>query len=286
MSRETFGVCGSGTMGIGIAYAAVAAGYRVVLYDLTDDVVNRAMQSLKGIAAKGVERGKITSAEADEMLANIATTTALEGMHGAVMVVEAIVENLSVKRDLFSALEAIVADDAILASNTSSLSITEIANGLHHPERVVGLHFFNPAHIMKLVEVIGGHLTTSDVLDRTMEICRRLGKTAVRAEDTPGFIVNRVARNFYGEAMRIVGEGGATVQQVDAAMRGVGFKMGPFELMDLIGIDINYAVTQSVYGQYYNEARFRPHLIQRKMVDAGRIGKKSGGGFYSEEATS
>lgn len=276
----TIGICGAGTMGSGIAYAAAAAGYDVLLYDVSEEFIARGLGHVARFLKTGVERGRISREAADALQARVRPSPDLAGFAPCALVVEAIIEDLQAKRDLFMRLETIVAADAILASNTSSLPITAISTPLAHPERVVGMHFFNPAHIMKLVEVIQGYRTAADVAEKTMEISRAMGKTPVLAKDTPGFIVNRVARNFYGEALRIVGEGGATVEQVDRCMRGVGFRMGPFELMDLIGIDVNLAVTESVYEQYFHEPRFRPHIIQRKMVEAGLLGKKSGGGFY------
>lgn len=275
-----FGVCGAGTMGSGIAYAAALAGYSVRLYDISQEAVDRGAAQIARFIQGSLDRGKLDEAGATELRARIVVTLNLDEMVGAEIVVEAAIERLDLKQDLFARLEAIVPEDAILASNTSSLAITEIAARLSRPERMVGMHFFNPAHIMKLVEVIQGYRTSDEVLERTIAITRALGKVPVRAKDTPGFIVNRVARNFYGEAFRIVGEGAATHDQVDRCMKAVGFKMGPFELMDLIGIDVNFAVTQSVYDQYFNEARFRPHLIQKKMVESGQLGKKSGKGFY------
>lgn len=274
------GVCGAGTMGSGIAYAAALAGYTVKLYDISPEAVERGGAQIRKFVAGSVERGKLAEADAATLLERVATTLSLADMAGAEIVVEAAVERLDAKQELFAGLESIVPEDSILASNTSSLAITEIAARLAHPERVVGMHFFNPAHIMKLVEVIQGYRTSADVVERTMAITRALGKTPVLAKDTPGFIVNRVARNFYGESFRIVGEGAANHEQVDRCMKAIGFKMGPFELMDLIGIDVNFAVTQSVYDQYFHEARFRPHLIQKKMVESGKLGRKSGGGFY------
>jgi 3-hydroxybutyryl-CoA dehydrogenase len=278
--QSKFGVCGAGTMGSGIAYAAGLAGFDVVLYDIGETQIARGRAQVEKFVAGSVERGKLSREAADEILGRMTLTTSLEDFAGATVVVEAAVERMDVKQDLFARLESIVDEQAILASNTSSLPITEIGAGLAHPERLVGMHFFNPAHIMKLVEVIEGYRTSAETIERTIELCRTLGKTPVRAKDTPGFIVNRVARNFYGEAFRIVGEGAATHEQVDRCMRSIGFKMGPFELMDLIGIDVNFAVTESVYAQYFYEARFRPHLIQRKMVESGLLGKKSGKGFY------
>ena len=280
MGSGKFGVCGSGTMGIGIAYAASAAGYDVVLYDLNEEILAKALGKISAYVAKGVERNKLTEEEGEALKGRVTTSTDLSAMAGAGVVVEAIIEQLDIKRELFGKLEEILDADAIIATNTSSIAVTEMANGMKHPERVVGMHFFNPAHIMKLVEVIKGFATSEETIQRTVELSKELGKTPVRVKDTPGFIVNRVARNFYGEAFRIVGEGAALHEQVDQCLKAIGFRMGPFELMDLIGIDVNFAVTQSVYGQYFNEARFQPHLIQKKMVESGRIGKKAGGGFY------
>ena len=283
MAEKMFGVCGAGTMGAGIAYAASAAGYRVVLNDVSSEAIDRGLASIDRFVATGVERGKIADDDGRSLRERISGDTGLEGMADATIVVEAIIEDLDIKQDLFGRLEGIVSEDAILATNTSSLSVTEIAGSLSRPGRFIGMHFFNPAHIMKLVEVIRGYRTDPATVERTIAITKELGKTPVTASDTPGFIVNRVARNFYGEALKIVGEGAATFEQVDRAMKGIGFRMGPFELMDLIGIDINFAVTQSVHGQFFGEPRFRPHLIQKGMVDSGRIGKKAGGGFYSDE---
>ena len=280
MADKHFGVCGAGTMGVGIAYAAAAVGYTVWLYDLNDEALERGVTIVGKFLSKGLERGKITEEGAAALRERIHTTTDLSSFANASVVVEAIVEKLEIKQELFAQLEAIVDSETILGTNTSSLAVTEIANGLKHPERVVGMHFFNPAHIMKLVEVIEGFSTSEETMQKTVALSRELGKTPVRAKDTPGFIVNRVARNFYGEAFRIVGEGASSHDQIDRSLKSVGFRMGPFELMDLIGIDINYAVTQSVYDQYFHEARFRPHLIQKKMVESGKLGKKSGGGFY------
>lgn len=279
-STRTFGVCGAGTMGSGIAYAAAAVGYDVWLYDISDDMLERGRSSIAKYLSIGVERAKLTQQESELISARIRTTTRLEDLIDCVIVVEAILERIDAKQELFRRLESIVADDAILASNTSSLPITALAQALSHPERCVGMHFFNPAHIMRLVEVIEGFQTSAGAMEQTVAITRELGKVPVRAKDTPGFIVNRVARNFYGESFRIVGEGAATHEQVDRCMRAIGFRMGPFELMDLIGIDVNLMVTRSVYDLYFDEPRFRPHLIQQKMVESGRLGKKSGGGFY------
>jgi 3-hydroxybutyryl-CoA dehydrogenase len=281
-STKKFGVCGAGTMGSGIAYAAALAGYDVRLYDIAPEPLERGAAQIAKIVQGGIERGKLTDETAADLRTRLVTTGSLEEFAGAEIVVEAAIERLDIKQELFAKLEAIVPADAILASNTSSLPITAIAAKLAHPERVVGMHFFNPAHVMRLVEVIEGFRTSAEVIERTAGIAKRMEKVPVRAKDTPGFIVNRVARNFYGEAFRIVGEGAATHEQVDRCMKAIGFKMGPFELMDLIGIDVNLMVTESVYAQYFDEARFRPHLIQQKMVESGLLGKKSGRGFYEK----
>lgn len=281
--KKVFGVSGAGTMGAGIAYAAAAAGYRVVLTDINEDATARGLSAVHSFVEKGLAREKISEEIATSIRESVSVSTDVDSFAGATIVVEAIVEDLEIKRSLFRAIEAVVPDEAILATNTSSLSVTEIASALEHPNRFIGMHFFNPAHIMKLVEVVRGFATDPEVVVKTIEISKELGKVPVTASDTPGFIVNRVARNFYGEALKIVGEGGASYEQVDSAMKGLGFRMGPFELMDLIGIDINYSVTQSVHGQFYGEPRFRPHLIQKGMVDSGKIGRKAGGGFYPVE---
>jgi 3-hydroxybutyryl-CoA dehydrogenase len=196
-------------------------------------------------------------------------------------VIEAVVEKLEVKQDIFRRLEAICQSNAIFATNTSSLSITAIASVLSRPERVVGMHFFNPAHLMKLVEIIRGHRTAEAVVSRASDLARALGKIPVHAKDTPGFIVNRCARPFYGEALRVLGEGIASPEDIDRIVKlEGGFKMGPFELMDLIGIDVNLAVTQSMYDQTFGEPRYRPHVIQKNMVNANLLGRKTKRGFY------
>jgi 3-hydroxybutyryl-CoA dehydrogenase len=195
-------------------------------------------------------------------------------------VVEAIPEEIGLKRDAFRLLDGAAVPSTILASNTSSLPIARIAAATQHPQRVLGMHFFNPVPLMQLVEVVAGPMTDQAVTDSVALFARRLGKTPVVAADTPGFIVNRVARPFYLEALRIVGEGAASVDAVDAAMRGIGFRMGPFELIDAIGLDVNLAVSMSVFEQFFFDPRYRPHLLQRSLVDAGRLGRKSGGGFY------
>ncbi len=276
-----FGLVGMGTMGIGIAQVAALAGLEVVIYDINATVLRHALERARAELEKGVSKGKIASEAANEAFSRLHARTRLADLGHCDIVVEAVIEDLRVKKDLFRHLEADTKPTTILATNTSSLSVTAIASAVKRPERVVGMHFFNPAHIMKLVEIVQGHRTGHETIDRTVELAKRMGKTPVVVHDTPGFIVNRIARPFYGEALRLLGENVATVEQIDRLARdSAGFPMGPFELMDLIGIDVNFAVTQSMYEQYFGEPRYRPHPIQKRMVDAGLIGKKAGRGFY------
>jgi 3-hydroxybutyryl-CoA dehydrogenase len=277
---KSIGVIGAGTMGSGIALSCALAGFDVVLNDVSDEYLQRAYRNLGTLMDKMTERGKLTLDHANKAALRIRTSSHFEHLKTCELVIEAAVEKLSVKQELFSRLDEICPVDTIFASNTSSLSITAIGSAARKPHRVLGLHFFNPAHIMKLVEIVRGHETTDDVMYRAEGFVKQLGKIPVLAKDTPGFIVNRVARNFYGEAFRIAGDGIATYEQVDSIIRSHGFAMGPFQLMDLIGIDVNFAVTQSVYEQFFGEERFRPHLLQQKMVEANLLGKKTGRGFY------
>jgi 3-hydroxybutyryl-CoA dehydrogenase len=284
MAITTIGILGAGTMGSGIAQNAALSGFNVLLYDAFADALPRALDRIKANLVRSVEKGRLTQQQADAALGNIHIHSTLTQLQRSDFLIEAAVEDLAVKKELFHKLEEIVPAHAIFASNTSSLSITSIASATKRPALVVGMHFFNPPTIMKLVEVVRGKQTSDETIRITTDLASQLGKVAVQCKDTPGFIVNRVARPFYGEALRLLGEGVATVETIDEIVRrSGGFKMGPFELMDLIGIDVNYAVTQSVYEQFFHEPRFRPHPIQRQMVEAGTLGRKTKRGFYSYE---
>lgn len=274
----TVGICGAGTMGRGIAIASLLAHHRVVLFDINQAAVDSAIIYVKAQLAKSVEKGKF-SAEAYAAM-DIVGGVELTLMSSCDIVVEAVAEVLEIKHRLFTALEAIVGSECILTSNTSSISIASIARVLSNPGRFAGLHFFNPAHIMKLVEVIRGPRTSETTIDVCVGFAKDLAKTPVVAKDAPGFIVNRIARNFYNESQRIVMEGASSIDTVDTLIKGLGFKMGPFELMDLIGVDVNLDVTKSQWQQFYQEPRFTPSLLQQQMVDAGLHGKKTGRGFH------
>ncbi len=281
-------IIGAGTMGAGIAQVAAAAGHPVRLFDQQAEAVHEGIKRTGKGLDKLVERGKMSREDVDTLMARITPAERLDDLADAGLVIEAIVEDRDIKAGLFQTLEALCADDCILATNTSSISVTAISAGMARPERLVGMHFFNPAPIMKLVEVISGLATDPGIVELIYQTAMSWGKVAVHARSTPGFIVNRVARPFYAEGLRIVEEGGATAAEVDACLKSsTGFRMGPFELMDLIGNDVNYAVTRSVYDAYYQDTRFRPSLLQADMVAAGRLGRKSGQGYfnYSDGAT-
>ncbi|WP_319517636.1 3-hydroxyacyl-CoA dehydrogenase NAD-binding domain-containing protein [uncultured Martelella sp.] len=280
-TTATIGVIGAGTMGAGIAQLAAAAGHPVLLFDAKEGAAATGRERMVAGLKKLIARGKIDAAKADAIIDRVQPVATMEALAPAALVVEAIVEDLDIKRKLFAALEDVVAPEAILATNTSSISVTAIARDLKQPGRFVGMHFFNPAVIMKLVEVISGVATSKEVAETVFATAENWGKIAVHAKSTPGFIVNRVARGFYAEALRLYEEQVADPATLDAIMTGAGgFRMGPFELMDLIGHDVNYAVSLSVFTAYYQEPRFRPALSQLELVNAGRLGRKSGQGFY------
>jgi 3-hydroxybutyryl-CoA dehydrogenase len=281
---EKIGVLGAGTMGAGIAQVVAQGGFETLLYDIKQEFIEAGLGRIGAFLKGSRERGKISAEEEQQILDRLHSTTKLEDFAGYTLIIEAAPEILDLKRDIFKQLDAICGPETLIATNTSSFSVTAIAASTQHTERVLGLHFFNPPALMALVEVIQGDRTTDETMDKATALVRAIGKTPARAKDTPGFIVNRIARPFYNESLRILGDGGATVETVDRIMKEAGnFRMGPFELMDLIGIDVNFAVTKSVYEQFFHEPRFRPHPIQRQMVEAGTLGRKTKRGFYSYE---
>ena len=280
--KVKIGVVGAGTMGAGIAQVAAQAGLRVVLTDTNPEQLKKAEQQISSSLLKLTEKGKFSSEEAEEIKNNMAYSTQLSEHQEAALVIEAIVENLAVKHQVFTQLEQVVSPTCILASNTSSLSIASIGSCLQDPSRFLGIHFFNPATLMPLVEVIPGVATSSENTQRIEELITSWQKTVVVCKDTPGFIVNRVARPFYGEALRIYEEGLADFATIDWAMTTIGgFKMGPFTLMDYIGNDINYTVTETVFAAFYYDPRFKPSFTQKRHMEAGFLGRKTGRGFYN-----
>jgi 3-hydroxybutyryl-CoA dehydrogenase len=276
----SIGVLGAGAMGSGIAQVAAAHGHRVMLIDADHTALQRAQAAIESAARREVEKGRLDREET--LISRLEYHgEGLEAFAGCAMVIEAVVERLDVKRELFSRVERVVGDECVLATNTSSLSIAAIAGACRKPGRVIGVHFFNPAPVMPLVEIIPWMGTDSGVTVRARTLVDGWKKTTVIAADTPGFIVNRVARPYYGEALRILDEGIADVATIDWAMREIGgFRMGPFELMDLIGLDVNFAVTNAVFQALFFDPRYRPSITQQRMVDAGRLGRKTGRGFY------
>ncbi len=282
--NSLIGVIGSGAMGSGIAQVAASAGHSVVVFDNNIQALQKAETSLTASLQKLVEKQKITAEQQKNILQRTRFVSELNQLGGSHLIIEAIVENLDVKKNLFSELEKIVDDNCVLATNTSSLSVTSIAAACRKPGRVIGIHFFNPATIMQLVEIIPGIATEKEVTLAARQRIDAWGKTTVIAKDTPGFIVNRVARPFYSEALRIFEEGIADMATIDWAMKEMGgFKMGPFELMDLIGHDVNYVVTETVWKQMYYDPKFKPALSQKRLLEAGFLGRKSQRGFYSYE---
>ncbi|MCW8862757.1 MAG: 3-hydroxyacyl-CoA dehydrogenase [Rhodospirillales bacterium] len=280
----TIGIVGAGAMGRGIAQIAIAGGMTVLLHDTRDGAADEAIAFVGGMLARAVEKGKMDKAAADAAASRMKKAEALVNLATCHVIIEAIVEDLDVKKGLLRDLEGIVSGDCILASNTSSLSVTAIAAACDRPERVAGFHFFNPVPLMKLVEVIKGVLTDEWAADALHTIAGRMGHTAVRAADTPGFIVNHAGRGYGTEALRIVGESVTNFATVDRIMRETaGFRMGPFELLDLTALDVSHPVMESIYHQYYEEPRYRPSPITRQRLAAGLVGRKTGRGFYSYE---
>lgn len=274
-------ICGAGTMGRGIALSALQAGHSVVLFDTHDGVLTTAHEYIENQINKLVEKGKIAADSATIMLGQLHCSPVITKAAEGDIVIEAIIEKPEAKYELFSALEHNgLSEYAILATNTSSLSVNQLSTKLRHPQNFIGLHFFNPANLMKLVEVVQSRQTAPEVVSRSVDFVKTLGKSPVLVKDVPGFIVNRVARNYYNEAMKIATESASEPEQIDRIMKSLGFKMGPFELMDLIGNDVNLEVTKSVYEQYFHEPRFTPSIYQQEIVNAGRFGRKTGKGFH------
>ena len=275
-------VIGSGTMGSGIAQVAATSGCTVKLFDLNQEALTKSKNALETTLSKLVEKGKIDLTEKSRIQNNIFYVNTLKDLSDSDLVIEAIVENLEVKRKVFSELETLVSENTILASNTSSLSIASIAASCQKPERVIGIHFFNPAPLMQLVEVIPAVQTSEEVLRKSVQIISDWKKVVAVAKDTPGFIVNRVARPFYSESLRIYDEGVADFATIDWALKTIGgFRMGPFELMDMIGHDVNYIVTETVFTAFYFDPKFKPSFTQKRLLEAGFLGRKSGRGFYN-----
>ncbi len=272
-------VVGGGTMGLGIAQTFAMAGFETLLFDIDAVSLANAQQTIKKNLAIGVQKNKFSATQMDDTLALLSFSNELSAVV-ADLVVEAIVERLEVKINLFGSLSLQNSDLCIFGSNTSSLSITKMAAGIPNPERVIGIHFFNPAHLMRLVEVISGSKTSSVVAQSIFDLCQKIGKYPVMVRDTPGFIVNRVARSYYTESLKTLEEGVADIKTIDRLLENAGFAMGAFRLMDTIGNDVNLAVTKSLFEGFFGEPRFRPSRLQQQKVDAGLLGKKTGEGFY------
>lgn len=282
---KNIGVIGAGTMGIGIAEVAASVGHKVMLFDMNVGFANKAKAIMSKRLAFRVQRGKITQEHSQQIVNNIVIVDDISKLTDSQLVIEAIIENIEIKQKLFQQLQSLCIKGTLFASNTSSISITAIASTLENPENMIGLHFFNPAPVMRLVEVIAGLRSSQENLDTGVDLCKFWNKVPVLAQSSPGFIVNRVARPFYGEALKMLQEQVAAPEVIDAVMTSAGFRMGPFTLMDLIGIDINLAVSQTVFKSMYYDPRYRPSLIQQEMVSANLLGKKTGKGFYKYDGS-
>jgi 3-hydroxybutyryl-CoA dehydrogenase len=276
---KSIAVLGAGTMGQGIAQVCAMAGYKTFLYDIDSTLVQRALGLIQQNLDSGIAKGKLTAKKKESVLANITLASQFSDLK-VDLAIEAVIEKLEIKQQLFAELERINNGNCILASNTSSISITQIASVLKDPTNFVGLHFFNPAHLMKLVEVVAGSTTKVELIALMKEFAKAINKIPVGTKDSPGFIVNRVARHYYVESLKLLEDNVASVESIDKLLRSAGFKMGPFELMDLIGVDVNLAVTTSLYESFHQEVRFKPGTIQQQKVLAGHLGRKTGKGFY------
>jgi 3-hydroxybutyryl-CoA dehydrogenase len=282
MQINTIGIAGAGTMGAGIAQVTATSGFSTILFDVNIDVLEKAKQGLEKSLTGLVQKQKITPSQKDAILGRITFTNTLSALQ-ADLIIEAIVERLDVKQQFFTDVAAFNKPETILATNTSSIPVTQIAAKVPNPKRFIGIHFFNPAPIMKLVEIINGIETDQELAPFCKKLIEGMGKTCVLAADAPGFIVNRVARHYYVEGLKIAEERVADFETIDHLMEATGFKMGPFRLMDLIGVDTNFSVTTSIYNLFHQDGKFRPNRIQQQKVNAGHYGKKTGKGFYSYE---
>jgi len=278
----TIGIIGSGTMGISIAHFTSLKNHKTVVYDSSKKALTKSQEGLDKLLDKLHAKDKYSNEDINKIKSNLKFTNKIEDLKNSELLIEAIIENLEIKKEVFSEIEKIVSKECIIASNTSSLSITALASSLNLNNRFIGMHFFNPANLMPLVEVIPAIQTSEKTIKKSQDLLREMGKVVVTAKDTPGFIVNRVARPFYGEAIRIYEEGIANYATIDWALKEFGgFKMGPFELMDFIGNDINYTVTETVFKEFYYDPRYKPSFTQKKLKEAGYYGRKSGIGFYN-----
>lgn len=276
---QTVGIIGAGTMGQGIAQVCAVSGFNVLIYDVDPGFLKKGISNIEASLQISVDKNKLSPTQKQESLNRINPCQGLDQVK-ADLIIEAAIENLEVKRAIFKALENNNSSDCILATNTSSIPVTQIASTLENPNRFAGLHFFNPAHIMKLVEVISGVATASETVELLKRFSEKLGKVPVLVKDSPGFVVNRVARHYYVEALKILEENVTDIKTIDTLLRSSGFKMGAFELMDLIGVDTNFSVTTSMYNAFHQDSKFRPSRIQQQKVEAGHHGQKSGKGFY------
>ena len=283
MEIKKVAVIGSGVMGHGIAQICAQVGkVDVIMRDMSEDLIQKGLSDIKGFLDKGIERGKLTREEANDVLSRIKTTTKLEDVADADLIIEVVPENMNIKRGLFTELDRLCKKEAIFASNASSLSITEIASITGKPEKIVGMHWFNPPQLMKLIEVIIGSETSNDTAEALMDFSRKIGKTPIRVKDSPGFVVNRILQPWYNEGIGLIDENVAAPEDIDAAYRAFGFRMGPCQQRDLTGLDAGLATIQQLYEEF-QDSRFRPPLIIKRLVKAGNLGRKSGKGFYNYE---